>query len=57
MWVGFQISDEKICIFRQKVVLVGPENVEEKNCGKTNCGWVPKVTDNKFSAYLPQISA
>ena len=28
MWVGLQISEEKICIFEKK--LVGPENDEEK---------------------------
>ena len=30
MWVGLQISEEKICIFGKK--LVGPENDEEKKC-------------------------
>ena len=30
MWVGFQISEEKICIFGKK--LVGPENDAEKKC-------------------------
>ena len=30
MWVGPQISEEKICIFGKK--LVGPENAEEKIC-------------------------
>ena len=28
MWVGLEISEEKICIFGKK--MVGPENVEEK---------------------------
>ena len=30
MWVGLQISEEKICIFGKK--LVGPENDVEKKC-------------------------
>ena len=57
MWVGPQISEEKICIFGKK--LVGPENAEEKICDlwKKNGGWVPNINRNKFSAYVPQIFA
>ena len=36
MWVGLQISEEKICIFGKK--LVGPENAEEKMCD-----YVPQI--------------
>ena len=57
MWVGLQISAEKICIIGKKSV--GPENAEERNGNswKKIGGWVPNRPRNKFSAYVPQIFA
>ena len=57
MWVGLQISAEKICIIGKKSV--GPKNAEEKNGNswKKIGGWVPNRPRNKFSAYVPQIFA
>ena len=57
MLVGLQISEEKICIFGKKLVGAENDKEEKRYLWKKICGWVPNNSQNKFSAYLPQIFA